>query len=682
MSLSSIVDQAPYQPDHRLTLAYDEATLLDEEGLEALCPSYIELSEVETRYRDDSLLGAGAVKEVHRSYDSRTKRWVAMARLRSDRGPEFYDLFVHEAWLTSSLNHPNIIKVYDTGVDSNGRPFFTMDLKGNTSLADLAKPSAQTPLRDLLEVFVKVCDAIAYAHSNNSLHLDLKPENIQTDSFGEVLVCDWGLGKVIGEREDGEANIPNSLAPHDNMTLVGQVKGTPGFLAPEQTGTGLEKDARSDIFSLGCILHFLLTGSSPFDGTTEKILTRTREAEFVPPSLRYPHLYIPESLEAVIMKATSLIPDERYQSASALKNEINQFLGGYSTQAEQSGFFREIRLFFSRHRTPCLIAILSMLTLATLSVFFMRRLDREAFAANQIQQQADLHESEASSIQANYQSLVTQSEQSNEELAHKLALSANSLKNLGIFERPTMAVAQAQNLTATALALDPTCEEARFQQFSLNCLTLNFHEALTFPPPADHIHYRYLSFAEAFPDFSFSRHNRPTPNQLAAFFREAPLINSECAPLMERVLSYDLATRKNNSSNDRILEAFLTYLNPGTNISTTYDRKKSSYSLSANHDPCLLVPLRTGSSGKCVLHFLPIRTLNLATTGAFSLSELENLPIETLNIRDCKEIALSQTVSLPRLREILIRPSQKNKEALLRRLIQSPQPFDVVISSQ
>lgn len=114
-----------FKPDHRLIDAYEEATLLDEKGLEGLCPSYTELTEADTRYRDGELLGKGAVKEVYRTFNNHTKRWIAMARLRADRGAEFYDLFVHEAWLTASLSHPNIITVHDAGIDRDGRPFFT-----------------------------------------------------------------------------------------------------------------------------------------------------------------------------------------------------------------------------------------------------------------------------------------------------------------------------------------------------------------------------------------------------------------------------------------------------------------------------------------------------------------------------------------------------------------------------
>lgn len=349
-----------YAPDHRLTPAYAEATQLDEQGLEALCPSYIELAETNARYRDGVMLGQSAVKDVHRTYDSRTKRWIAMARLQQDRGPYYYDLFVHEAWLTSSLQHPNIIEVHDVGVDDLGRPFFTMDLKGNTTLADMATEPQRSDLRGLLEIFIKVCHAVAYAHSCEVIHLDLKPENIQTDAFGEVIVCDWGLGKSIGQTEDGENEIPEALRGFDNITLHSQIKGTPGYMAPEQAEPGLPKDHRTDIYALGCLLHLILTGQPVFVGTSEAILESTLRSDVTPPRLHFPSRWIPASLEAVVMKTIARNPDECCSSVLALKGEIHSFLGGYSTLAEKPGFFREARLFLARNRLPATITFLAV----------------------------------------------------------------------------------------------------------------------------------------------------------------------------------------------------------------------------------------------------------------------------------------------------------------------------------
>lgn len=185
-----------YEPDYRLGEAYEEAASLNESALEAICPSYLEMVQPGPRYTDEEPLGREATKDVVRAFDTVTKRWVALARVHSDGTMEAYERFIHEAWLTSPLTHPNIISIHDLGVGDDGRPFFTMDLKGDNTLAALLKSAKRPDLPDLLRILGKICDAVAYAHSHQVLHLDLKPENIQADAFGDVLVCDWGLGRI------------------------------------------------------------------------------------------------------------------------------------------------------------------------------------------------------------------------------------------------------------------------------------------------------------------------------------------------------------------------------------------------------------------------------------------------------------------------------------------------------
>lgn len=677
MNLRAQNDPDHYAPDHRLTQAYDEATLLDEDGLQALCPSYIELAEVDARYQDEGLLGKGAIKEVHRTFDRRTKRWIAMARLRTDRGPEYYDTFVHEAWLTSSLSHPNIIKIHDAGVDSEGRPFFTMDLKGNRTLKDFVKSAAISDRRTLLYIFIKICDAVAYAHSRGIIHLDLKPENIQTDNFGEVLVCDWGLGKVIGEMEEGETEIPLPLQSLDNMTLLGQIKGTPGFMAPEQAVSGTPKDRQADIFALGCVLHLILTGESPFTGPPAKALDATIRANVVPPRMKFPHLNIPESLEAVIMKATARIPEERYDSALEVQKEIQNYLGGYSTQAENPGSFREARLFLTRNRIPAAITSLALVVFTILSVLFIQRLSDQRAATAQESERASQFASEAETASSLYEGEVAQSAKQRKQLAEKLAGAANSIKNLGIFDRPVPAIREAHNLAATALDLDPNCSEAKFQRFSLNCLTLDFKAALTDPPNANHKLAKYLTFCRAFPNFDFTQRDRPSIERLVNFLRRARELNPNYAAFMERIVCFDFATRPNKSTYHKVVTALLEYRNGGNDhLTTAYDEKKSSFLVWSNQkQPRLMGP--NGGSFTCLLRFLRFRSLQLDFSGKFDLSDLQELPIEILDLRKCKNLVLTKATSLPALHTIHVRPGQIDPK-LLRNRIVSSETFKIV----
>jgi len=189
------------------------------------------LSEVDDRYSGFTEIARGGMKRIYKVFDSKINRYVAYAKLHPNSPRELHDPFVREARLTALLEHPNIISVHDIGITDEDTPYFTMELKPGQSLAKLVsenmkeerggmnKPedkalsqdkssdfifhtsSFRNSVNQLLEMFLKVCDAISYAHSKNVIHLDLKPDNVQIGEFGEVIVCDWGLGKIIGDKD-------------------------------------------------------------------------------------------------------------------------------------------------------------------------------------------------------------------------------------------------------------------------------------------------------------------------------------------------------------------------------------------------------------------------------------------------------------------------------------------------
>ncbi|MEI6890906.1 MAG: serine/threonine-protein kinase [Pontiella sp.] len=598
-----------YKPDYRLVDAYEEATELNDKGLAGLCPSYIELAGEGARYRDEELLGKGAVKEVYKTFNNHTRRWIAMARLRADRGAEFYDLFVHEAWLTASLSHPNIITVHDAGIDETGRPFFTMDLKGESTLADRATGSNPAGRRELLDVFLKVCDAVAYAHSQGIIHLDLKPENIQANKFGEVLVCDWGLAKIIGAMEEGEYEIPAALKPIENMTLVGEIKGSLGYMAPEQVVPGSVKDPRSDVFSLGCLLHLILTGHPPFTGTQDEIIEATKVADFAPPRNRYPERHIPAALEAVVLKATALAPAGRYASVQELRHEISNFLGGYSTLAEHPGFFREARLFLGRNRLPASIALIAMVTISELMVFSFQNIRRHRDRAAEFETQVE-------TVEILYQDELERSEDERMMLANKLAASASDLKKLSIYFRPIETVREARKLVASAFALNAESSNARLQRFSLHCITLNFKEARIYPVEPQSGLADYLLFAQAFPQFDFSEERRPSVGILASFLVRAGQLNPTRKALMERIVAYDYAARIDTAGYAPVVEALLQYINESQeDFSMEYDASTSILHVRANQSIRLTI-WDTWGSNRCLLRFLAFRTLKVDMGGA------------------------------------------------------------------
>ena len=213
------------------------------------------------RYQDKEFLASGALKNVFKVFDSKMKRHVALAELKDEIPEEEYETFINEARLTSALRHPNIITVHDFGFNEIHIPFFTMELKVGHTLGDIIK-AGQKGLEPLLEIFLKICDAISYAHSQKVVHLDLKPDNIQVGEFGEVQVCDWGLSRKI-----------------ENLKTENTIKGTPGFMAPEQIIPGENLDQQADVFALGGILYAILTHLPPIEGGSKTAILSTVKEE-------------------------------------------------------------------------------------------------------------------------------------------------------------------------------------------------------------------------------------------------------------------------------------------------------------------------------------------------------------------------------------------------------------------
>ncbi|MDF7822767.1 serine/threonine-protein kinase [Pontiellaceae bacterium B12227] len=334
-------------------------TPLATEGDEALTPILNALMTPEMRYDAPELLAEGGEKRIFRAFDHHLNRHVAMAQAAHAETPEDQERFLREGQLTANLTHPNIVPIHNMGIASDGAPFFSMELVPGDSLRDIIeKLKAGDPvyktrytLKDLLDIFNKVCDALAYAHSRNVLHLDIKPDNIRVGQFGEVLLCDWGLARIEGHIDSGEAErgqLDSDLL--NDMTLTGTMKGTPGFMAPEQV-MNQEKSRQTDIYALGAILYLILTHQLPVDGkTVSEVVENTRKGNVIHPrkcNLLHP---VPVGLAAVAMQALAFEPDKRYASVKNLQSDINRFLTGFPTTAEQAGLFHRMALLTQRHR--------------------------------------------------------------------------------------------------------------------------------------------------------------------------------------------------------------------------------------------------------------------------------------------------------------------------------------------
>ncbi len=343
------------------------------------------------RYRFIRTVGFGGMNTVLIVYDRELRRTVAMATMPDwkDRQRDVVNRFIMEARITARLGHPNIVPVHDLGRDASGAPYFTMKLlKGQTLASILRKLKSgdaaaveSYPLTRLLRIYLRICNAMAFAHSQGIIHLDLKPENVHVGAFGEVQVIDWGLARAINRPED-EGNIKpskNDLASESSivsgLTRDGIAKGTPGFMAPEQAaGKNKEKDERTDIYTLGCILYTILTFEKPLSGKKVKeVLRATIKGNIqAPRELANPHWPIPAPLEAICLKAMDRFPSKRYQSVYELRQDIIAFSSGYATSAEAAGVFKHTFLFVQRNWIIIALGLLAFLfSCFFLTIFFL-----------------------------------------------------------------------------------------------------------------------------------------------------------------------------------------------------------------------------------------------------------------------------------------------------------------------
>lgn len=343
-------------------------------------PSQKNLFSAPEKYRAHNILGAGGMKVVIQSDDINACREVAMA-ISKESSEESYERFLNEARITASLEHPNIVPVHEIGTSKTGAPYFTMKLVHGCTLEHILKKLKEKdpvyvrkyPLRTLLEIFLKVCDGIAFAHSKGIIHLDLKPDNIQVGDYGEVLVLDWGLARKIDEvQSDGDETPEIPLLKATRMTMDGIVKGTPEYMAPEQAaGRNSRRGRRTDIYSLGAILYSMLTLNKPFAGeNAREIIRNVLDGNIIPPhTFASGDRHIPQALEFVIYKAMERSPSRRYVSVADLKADVVSYMNGYATVAEDAGFFTNLLLWLKRKKVQIYVVCSLVLTILISAAF-------------------------------------------------------------------------------------------------------------------------------------------------------------------------------------------------------------------------------------------------------------------------------------------------------------------------
>jgi serine/threonine protein kinase len=319
-----------------------------------------------TRYRLLERVARGGMGVVYAAEDEKLERRVALKVLDvPGTDGDLANRLMREARVLARLEHPGIVPVHDVGTLADGRVFYTMKFVEGQRLDKFIE--GVESVQDRLRLFLRICEAVAFAHARGVLHRDLKPANVMVGPFGEVLVMDWGLAKIIGSKAqitdttaDPDATIlekpkqtggESASTKSSVVTGHGTVMGTPGYMSPEQARGEIEVlDARSDIFSLGALLRFILMQRTP--------------AGFAPRLNR--------SLDAICAKATAERPALRYSAVQELGQDVSRYLDGLSVGAHRESIFEKLTRFYRRYRFFILL-ILAYLAMRVILLLVLKR---------------------------------------------------------------------------------------------------------------------------------------------------------------------------------------------------------------------------------------------------------------------------------------------------------------------
>ncbi|MDC0293989.1 serine/threonine protein kinase [Mariniblastus sp.] len=366
---------------------------------------------LEGRFALVSKLGKGGMGEVFAARDGMLNREVAVKVLSSEAEVGLAR-FVREAQVTAQLSHPNVIPVYGLEETDQGSPALTMKLIRGITFAEYIKQCSTvlgTPEYDherhgqtgRIEHFLRVCDAISYSHSRGVIHRDLKPDNLMIGAYGEVYVMDWGIARLLDEPEDESAvggfevklgSDDISASSEGMKTQVGSMMGTPKYMSPEQAG-GKGVGPKSDQFSLGMVLFEMLTFTVPreignMNELLDKVPSGSRDS-FPKANQSEP---VPLALQAIVNRATSKDPCDRYLSVQEFSDDLRRYVHGEEVQAMPDNLIRSLWRRVQRHPITVMATLLIIISMAAAisTVSLYRGLEAERISSSRGQTLTDL----------------------------------------------------------------------------------------------------------------------------------------------------------------------------------------------------------------------------------------------------------------------------------------------------